>query len=175
MGAKSAQDRPKTRLKTLSHEKTSIFTKYVFASAKPHFTTPKTSQDRPKIGPRSPQDGLKTVLKRDRFQDRFYDRFWVVLAFVLATSWAVLGAQGAVLGPSWAHLGRPRRSENRAMERIENVDPAVGCVKCTQDRPRPSQDPPRRPKTPPKTAPRRPKRPPRRPQMIPNNPQDDHK
>ena len=44
-------------------------------------------QDGAKIDPRSPQDGLKTDLKRDRFSRRFYDRFLVVLGSVLGTFW----------------------------------------------------------------------------------------
>ena len=48
---------------------------------------PKAAQDEAKIAPRSPQDGLKTVLKRDRFLRRFFDRFLVVLGSVLAPFW----------------------------------------------------------------------------------------
>ena len=35
------------------------------------------AQEVPKIGPRGPQDGLKTALKRDRFLRRCSDDFWV--------------------------------------------------------------------------------------------------
>ena len=66
------------------------------------------AQDEPKIDPRSPQDRLKSVLAGDRFSGRFSDRFLFVLGSVLASSWAVLRRQGAVLDPSWGRLGRPR-------------------------------------------------------------------
>ena len=66
------------------------------------------AQDEPKIDPRSPQDRLKSVLAGDRFSGRFSDRFLFVLGSVLASSWAVLRCQGAVLDPSWGRLGRPR-------------------------------------------------------------------
>ena len=70
-------------------------------------------QDGAKIDPRSPQDSLKTDLKRDRFLSRFYHRFWVVLGSVLAPSWVVLGLQGGVLGPSWGHPGVLRWPQDR--------------------------------------------------------------
>ena len=44
-------------------------------------------QDGAKIGPRSPQDGLKTDLKSDRFLKQFFNRFLVVSGSVLAPFW----------------------------------------------------------------------------------------
>ena len=49
-------------------------------------------QDGTKIGPRSPQVGLKTVLTCDRFWRRFSDRFLVVFGLRFG---ALLGPQGA--------------------------------------------------------------------------------
>ena len=79
---------------------------------------PKAAQDEAKIAPRSPQDGLKTVLNRDRFLRRFYDRFWVVLGSVLATFWH----------PSWV--------KNRAKSASEFRVPPLRCVNRAQDRPK---------------------------------------
>ena len=137
--------------------------------------TLRRSQDEAKIGPRSPQDGLKTSPKGYRFKRRFYDRFWVVLGSVLVPSWPVLGPQGAVLGPSWRPLGVPRRSQNRSLAGRDLGRCWLGTVYRFQDRSRPPQDRPRRPKDPPKRSQEPPKttqngqhRPPRRPKTTKN-------
>ena len=117
------------------------------------------SQDEAKIGPRSPQDGLKIVLKSDRFLRRFFDRFLVVL------------------GSFWGRLGVPRWSQKPTQERLLNRG-GRPCARQLlprppEDDPRPPKSAPRRPKTPKMTAqdaPRGAKRPPRRPKMTPNDP-----
>ena len=58
-------------------------------------------QDGAKIDPRSPQDGLQTDLKRDRFLRSFFNRFLVVVGSVLEPFWGDLGLKV----PSWGRLG----------------------------------------------------------------------
>ena len=72
------------------------------------------SQDGTKIGPRSPQVGLETVLTCDRFLHRFSDRFLVVFGLRF----------GALLGPPGRHLGGqngtktdPKTIKNRSENR----------------------------------------------------------
>ena len=125
---------------------------------------PKTAQDEAKIVSRSPQDGLKTVLKCDRFLRRFFDRFLVVLGSVLASFWH----------PRWVQKPIQVGPVNRASAPVRR-----------QLAPRPLQEPrrppksvprpPQEPKTTPKTTKNDPKRPPRRPKMTPHDPQDDTK
>ena len=113
---------------------------------------PKRPQDGHKIGPRSPQDGLKTDQENYRFFNRFYHRFLVVFDSVLAPSWGVLGCQGVVLGSFGRPLGSPRRSQNRFLGGRDLPLCWLGSVNRFQDRPRP----PKTPKRPPKTLPRAP-------------------
>ena len=72
------------------------------------------AQDEAKIDPRSPQDGLKTDLKRDRFLIQFFDGFLVVLGSLLAPFWAILGSQGVVWGSPGRPFGTPRASQKRS-------------------------------------------------------------
>ena len=94
------------------------------------------SQDGTKIGPRSPQDGLKTDQKFDRFSRRFFDRFLVVLGpswrpfgaswGLRVSSWgrlgALLGPSWGSLGPSWGHLEASRAHRKRKGEKAKNSD-----------------------------------------------------
>ena len=65
------------------------------------------SQDGTKIGPRSPQDRLKIVLKRDRFLRRFLIDFW--------SSWA----------PFWLPFCDPRcpKYDQCAAEKLDAEQP----------------------------------------------------
>ena len=109
-------------------------------------------QDGAKIGPSSPQDGLKSDLKRDRFLRLFFDRFLVVLGFVL----------GPQMSPFGHPFGDTNRSKNRS--KIELLKRSL------QDRPKSAQDPPKRPPRPPRRASGPPKRPPGPPPDAPRSP-----
>ena len=112
--------------------------------------TLRAPQDEAKIGPRSPQDGLKIDLKDDRFLRRFFARFLVVL------------------GSFWLPLGAPRWSKKATQARGKIASPALLTVNRPQDRPKTIQERPR----PPQGAPRGPKQPPRPPKMTPRGPQN---
>ena len=106
---------------------------------------------RSKIGPRSPQDRLKIVLKIDRCSRRFFDRFLVVLG----SFWL------PILGP----FSTPKRPPHPASRHRFHIS-----------RPIPPQDGPKRrprpPKTPsglPKATKNRPKTPPKRPKIDPRH------
>ena len=133
-----------------------IFHEVQFRRGETPLCDPKTAQDEAKIGPRSPQDGLKTDLKHDRFLRRFFDRFLVFL--------------GSVLAP----FSRPRWVQKPIQERHRILGPRPFGANRRQPPPRPPQDGSR----PPKSAPRGPKRAKRNPKTtkrIPNDPQDDRK
>ena len=125
------------------------------------------SQDGTKIGPRSPQDRLKIVLKRDRFLRRFLIDFW--------SSWA----------PFWVPFWHPRWVQKSIKRGRCVIHPPSWRVNTPQDRPKTAKRPPKTPQDDqkwPKSAPRRPKttqndpkRPSRRSKMSPNDPQDDQK
>ena len=125
------------------------------------------SQDGTKIGPRSPQDRLKIVLKCDRFLRRFLIDFWSSWAPFWLPFGTQVGAKnrhlaGRKFGLCWVEYPLVRQSPPRA----------------PQDAPRPPKSAPRPPKTT-KTSPKMtkndPKRPPRRPKITLNDPQDDTK
>ena len=118
--------------------------------------TLRAPQDEAKIGPRSPQDGLKTDLKDDRFLRRFFDRFLLVL------------------GSFWVPLGAPGWSKKATQARGKIGCTALLTVNRSQDRPKTPQDPPKSSPRPPKTAKMTlkttkndAKRPPRRPKTTP--------
>ena len=81
----------------------------------PRFFHQNRPQDEAEIGPRSPQDGTKTVLKSFFFDVKICLRFWSVLGSVLVAFGAPFGSQvGAQIGQkidlklqdrSWAILG----------------------------------------------------------------------
>ena len=58
-------------------------------------------QDGAKIDPRSPQDGLKSILKAIVFEDEFMIDFWSSWA----SSWLPLGSSWGFRVPSWERLG----------------------------------------------------------------------
>ena len=84
-------------------------------------------QDRPKIDLRSPQDGLKTSLKRITFLRRFYDRFLFVL--------------GVVLGAFWGAKTTPRHLHGCG----QIARPPLGAPRPPKMRPRAPKRPPRPP------------------------------
>ena len=106
------------------------------------------SQDGTKIDPRSPQDRLKIVLKRDRFLSRFLIDFW--------SSWA----------PFWLPLG----AQDGAKNRPKSIKKTIGNWTAPSVAPRALQDRPRHPQDPPKSAPRSPKSAPRPPKTTPRPP-----
>ena len=67
---------------------------------------PKAPQDEAKIGPRSPQDGLKTDQKAIVFEVDFIIDFW--------SSWGSFGVILGRLGGSWGALGRSWRLLERS-------------------------------------------------------------
>ena len=109
-------------------------------------------QDEAEIGPRSPQDGTKTVLKSFFFDVKICLRFWSVLGSVLVAFGAPFGSQvGAKVG--------------------QKIDQKTTCA------PRPPQDRPRAPQERPKSAqeaskrrPRARKRHPKAPKRCPRAP-----
>ena len=59
-------------------------------------------QDGTQNGPKSPQDGPKTVLKRYLFDVKKYHRFWSVLGSIWGAFWGPFWAPfGASWGPLW--------------------------------------------------------------------------
>ena len=68
---KTTQDRPKTGLETIFVKNVDVHETICFLVV----FGPSRPQDRAKIAPRSPQDGLKIVLRHGRFSRRFCDRF----------------------------------------------------------------------------------------------------
>ena len=115
------------------------------------------SQDGTKIGPRSPQDRLKIVLKRDRFLRRFLIDFW--------SSWA----------PFWLPFGTQVGAKNRHLAGRNFGACWVEYPLVRQSPPRAPQDAPRALRDrqdPHRETPGAPPAPPRHPPETPGDPQN---
>ena len=124
---KSTQDRPKSLLETSFSPKSRCSIKKTSATeGESTILTPRRHPRRPKIDPRSTQDGSKTIFKSIFFRLRFCLRFWSVLGPIFASSWPPLDPPNDVHHPASGTSKSFKNNPKRPM--------------ATQGRPRSIQD-----------------------------------